>query len=244
MEPRKELSDEEIGDGRPSIGDGAVAYFRAALAFARRHYAAEMDHIAGTVFERLAPAKFFTEYVWVVHATGFNAKVVGKMMPKLEVAYGQWSSLGAETPEAAVERVRKVCNNPPKIRAVHAMASLMRAHMLGDGPHDIMNEAWEDYRDRKLSSPEKLQELPYIGKVTCYHLARNIGLLECVKPDLHLVRLARHWGFPDCVAMCRAMQEAHRAEKGEYLPLGIVDLVVWYACSTFGTLETRAEGDR
>jgi hypothetical protein len=34
-----------------------------------------------------------------------------------------------------------------------------------------------------------LQSLPYIGPVTCYHLAKNIGL-QVAKPDHHLTRLA------------------------------------------------------
>jgi hypothetical protein len=37
--------------------------------------------------------------------------------------------------------------------------------------------------------PEDLMKLPFIGKTTCQHLARNIGLQSCVKPDLHLKRL-------------------------------------------------------
>jgi hypothetical protein len=99
-------------------------------------------------------------------------------------------------------------------------------------------DGWEKFKKDNLSTPKMLQELPYIGPITCYHLARNIGLLDCVKPDLHLIRLAEHWGFPDCVSMCKTMGE------GSGLPLGLVDLAVWYSCSTFGTLSIRKEGQR
>lgn len=237
MEPRRELSDDELGEERPSLSDHPSDYFRKAFAFARRNYAAQMDHIASTVFEEVTPEKFFLEYIWVVHATGFNAKVVGKMMPRLVEAYGSWRELGAEDADVVVDRVRKVCNNPQKIGAVRSTAGLMLTGVPEDGK-------WADFRDSKLSSPRLLQELSYIGRITCYHLARNIGLLEYVKPDLHLVRLAKHWGFKDCIAMCRDMRTYHETDSGSLLPLGIVDLVLWYACSTFGTLEARAEGDR
>lgn len=238
MEPRKDIPDEVLREDRPSIEAGPDEYFRKAVAFARRHYAEEMREISRTVFQCVTSEKFFLEYVWVVHATGFNARVVGKMMPRLVEAYGRWSSLGSEPPDAAVERVRPVCNNPAKIRAIHSTARILVERVLSG------KTSWEQFRSASLSSPEKLRELPYVGRVTCYHLARNIGLLECVKPDLHLVRLASRWGFRDCVAMCESMRDGHRERTGEVLPLGIVDLVVWYSCSTFGTLEARPEGGR
>jgi hypothetical protein len=36
---------------------------------------------------------------------------------------------------------------------------------------------------------EYLGSLPWIGAITKYHAARNFGV-DCVKPDIHLTRLA------------------------------------------------------
>jgi hypothetical protein len=117
------------------------------------------------------------------------------------------------------------------------------------------DKGWLEWRQENLSTPELLQKLPFIGPVTCYHLARNIGLLDVVKPDLHLERLAAHWGFDGSLEMCRQMQahwcnhfetidgERVRIQK-ERPPLGIIDLCVWYLASTFGTKELRKEGER
>jgi hypothetical protein len=105
----------------------------------------------------------------------------------------------------------------------------------GDGASK--EDRWAEFRERMFTT-SALAELPYIGKVTCFHLGRNVGLLDCVKPDLHLVRMAEHWGFSDCTEMCKSMG------AGSGLPLGIVDLVTWYASSTFGTLEIKREGSR
>lgn len=228
MEPHRTLG-AGIEEFRPKINAGAQEYFDLALAFTRRYYGQEMDFIASTKFDEVTPDYFFREYVWVVHATGFSAKAVGTLMPRLLDAYGPWEQLAWEKSDDVVDRVKKVVNNPQKLRAVHAMAGRMAA--------GIRDQDWVLYKNEHLSTTEKLAELPYIGRITRFHLGRNIGLLECVKPDLHLERLAKHWGFKGSLEMCQAVRPAG-------MPLGIVDLCFWYAASTFGTLETRKEGDR
>lgn len=240
MEPRKELTPEEMAGG-PTPADSPQEYFRKARAFTEKHYADEMAHIWSTKFEEVGPNHFFLELLWVIHATGFNAKVVARMLPRLKTAYGLaedgggWDRLGKEPVESVLARVLPVCNNPQKAKAVHSTARLMADAMF---PADVLRtESWEDFRQRRLSSPALLTELPYVGKITCHHLARNIGLLDSVKPDLHLVRLAKHWGFKDCTEMCEAMQPPE-------MPLGIVDLIVWYSSATFGTLSARKDGER
>lgn len=235
MEPHQDLpaGTEKF---RPDLKAGARAYFRKAHEFTRTFYGAEMDSIQSVQWEKVDDDFFFQEYVWVVHATGFSAKAVGRFMPNLVKAYGRWDKLGSKKDFAAVmDRVRTVCNNPQKAKAVHSTAQLMVKELISPG-----GKTWAEFRKERLSSPEEIAKLPYVGKITCFHLARNIGLLECVKPDLHLVRMAEHWGYKDCAAMCEDMR------KGgfEHVPLGIVDLCVWYAASTFGTLDIRKEGGR
>ncbi len=242
MEPRRDLSAEDLKDG-PTPADTYQEYFRKARQFAEKHYWQDMVRIWGTKFSDVSPESFFIEYVWVVHATGFNAKVVAKMLPRLCGAYGigaggeGWERLGSRPITDVLATVLPVCNNPQKARAVHATASLMWSRMVGLDPADSSQETWERFKEKRLSTPALMTKLPYVGKITCHHLARNIGLLDSVKPDLHLVRLADHWGFKDCNEMCEAM-------KPPEMPLGIVDLILWYAASTFGTLGARARGKR
>lgn len=230
MEPHKTLPD-GTESYRPSFSDGPRAYYEKAMAFTRAFYDDELKRISSVKPEDVTPVFFFREYMWVVHATGFRASVVGKLMPRLEAAYGPWDAMAEETFDAVMDRVRPVCNNPGKAAAVHKTAVLMKSEILVRG-------SWEKFRRKWLSSPKLLAKLPYVGPVTCFHLGRNIGLLDCVKPDLHMVRMAEHWGFKDCEAMCEAM----RGEDD--VPLGIVDLALWYAASTFGTLELRRDGGR
>lgn len=189
----------------------------------------EVEQISSVKFADVTPEHFFREYIWVVHATGFKASVVGRFMPRLTAAYGPWNDLAKEALGPVLDRAKAVVNNPQKIRAVHAMAVSMA--------EGIGSRGWGAYKQESLSDPGKLAKLPYIGKVTCFHIGRNIGLLDCVKPDLHLIRMAEHWGFKDCVEMCKAVQP-------DGVPLGIVDLAFWYAASTFGTLDMRKDGAR
>ncbi len=75
-----------------------------------------------------------------------------------------------------------------------------------------------------------LEGLPWIGPVTKYHLARNLGI-EVVKPDRHLVRLAARFGYATPGALCRAIQVEAGAPPGPALRLGTIDLVLWRYCN-------------
>ncbi len=235
MEIHRELPN---GIEPPDLTAGPHKYFAQALKFVLTFYKDEYDRIGSVRFDEVDEDFFFRDVIWVIHATGFSAKAVGKFMPRLVEAYSFWDKCANRTYEQVLERVKSVCNNPQKIRAIHKIACLMNQAM------NINNQSWADFKNEHLSSPEKLVALPYIGKITCYHLARNIGLLECVKPDLHLVRMAKYWGFNDCTEMCKSVQAEHLKQTGEYIPLGIVDLVEWFSASTFGTIQIRCDGDR
>jgi endonuclease III len=216
----------------PNVDDGYRNYFDKSLEFTKKNYLDTYHRILSTKFEEVTQEFFFKEYVWVVHATGFSAKAVSKFIDRLFTEYGEYDSIINYSEDVIVERVRKVVNNPQKIKAVYSTAKLM----------DSL--PWVDFKKEYLSSPEKMVKLPYIGKITCYHLGRNIGLLDCVKPDLHLERLASYWKFQNCIEMCRAMQKHHEEKTKEYIPLGIIDLALWYGSSSFSTTHIRKPDGR
>ena len=84
-------------------------------------------------------------------------------------------------------------------------------------------------RDRIEEKPlETLSEFPYIGPVTVYHLAKNLGF-PVAKPDRHLVRIANVVGRASPAELCDELSLA----TGD--PVQLVDLVLWrYASSTPG----------
>jgi hypothetical protein len=77
---------------------------------------------------------------------------------------------------------------------------------------------------------EYLQSLPWIGPITKYHLARNIGI-DCVKPDRHLVRLAQYYGFGTPLKMCEEIQKSVPYER-----LGTIDVILWRDCNLRGSV--------
>ena len=77
---------------------------------------------------------------------------------------------------------------------------------------------------------EYIDELPMMGPTTKYHLARNIGI-DCVKPDRHLLRLAKRFGYANPLKMCQAIQQ----EIGNSEKLGTIDVVLWRWCNLYGS---------
>lgn len=67
---------------------------------------------------------------------------------------------------------------------------------------------------------EYLGSLYFIGDITKYHLARNLGI-DVAKPDRHLVRLADEYGFKDAHKMCQYISDITEER------IGVVDVILW-----------------
>lgn len=72
-----------------------------------------------------------------------------------------------------------------------------------------------------------LKDLAWIGDITKYHLARNIGL-DYAKPDRHLIRLVEIYGFNDVQAMCEYLAQLDNER------IGVIDVVLWRYCNMTG----------
>lgn len=95
------------------------------------------------------------------------------------------------------------------------------------------------WRDRSIllsgyiTAKDKLafcESLPWIGGITKYHLAKNLGA-DVAKPDVHLQRLADREG---CTV--QALCERLGAQTG--LRVAAIDTVLWRACAD-GVLNSR-----
>jgi hypothetical protein len=71
-----------------------------------------------------------------------------------------------------------------------------------------------------LSPIQTLTSLPYIGNVTAWHLAKNLGL-NVAKPDRHLIRVSERLGFRDAGSFCESLGRM----VGE--KTNVVDLIIW-----------------
>ncbi len=147
---------------------------------------------------------FAGEAIWVILCSGMKEQIARKISTKV------WGAIKAGEP------VRSVFGHDGKAAAI-----------------DII---WRD-REKLFYSfnlandkVEWCSRLPWIGKITKWHLAKNYGV-DCAKPDVHLERLAKHYGTTT-PALCSKLAEA----SGDRI--ATVDVVIWRACN-LGIIKTR-----
>jgi len=153
-----------------------------------------------------------------------------------------WSqSVGTpETPEIlAQEAIFVICNSGMR----HTVAQqiyrrVMHALIVGVDPREVFRHPGKSqaiagiWKRRSellvefLAADDKVAwcgELPWVGKITQWHLAKNLGV-DCAKPDRWLVRLAAVSG-ETVDALCRRLHDA----SGDRV--ATVDYVLWRACA-------------
>lgn len=165
----------------------------------------------------------------------------------LDVEWAENVSAPLTATDFATEAIFVICNSGMK----HTVAEkiyrrVMRALDAGNsartafghvGKADAIDYIWENKRDlftafRKSNDHlEFCGSLPWIGKITKYHLAKNFGI-DVAKPDVHLQRLADHYGTTPQL-LCEKLAD----ETG--LRVNTVDVVLWRACA-IGVLNDRA----
>ena len=180
-------------------------------------YAAEIDWQDGLRFSNISETDFLREAAWVVLSAGMRESVVRKKFTPLTAAFCWWASAGE------ILRHRAKCEadalvvfaHRRKISAICEIAK--RVDAVGfTRLRESIHQGSVDY----------LATLAFIGPVTRYHLAKNIGL-DVVKPDRHLVRIANAAGYGEPHDMCKVVS----AQTGDRL--SVVDVVIW----RFATLE-------
>jgi hypothetical protein len=152
----------------------------------------------------------FSETAWVIVNSGFRYAVARKLWPAMRQAFRRFDPAAVMRDQNDVRaKALSVLNYPRKIDAILHIAKLIA--LSDDGLEHIIRDAQE---------PPRLCRLPFIGPVTCWHLAKVLGV-DCVKPDVHLMRAAEAAGYKTPLALCEAIRETedHR--------LTVVDSVLW-----------------
>lgn len=209
MEPRVKV----CLNTKPPI-DSFYGYWKCAEEFAVKNYYNILQKYNNLKPEHMSVDNFFIEYIWCVYVSGFNSKVVYKKFSELIKVYNPWYK--RYNNEEIWNGVEKIIANKRKFEAI------MKTNRL------LKDNSWLTFKKHYLSNIDCIRKLPYMGAITSYHLARNIGL-DAIKPDLHLTRLSKHFKFKDPYDMCNkiAMETEWR--------LGVIDLILFYTASTFGT---------
>lgn len=171
----------------------------------------EIEWQASLEFDRLTEPAFLQEAAWVVLTAGMKEAVVRTRFNAVSKAFLDWSSARAivDSKRQCRQRALSVFNHRAKINAILGIA------------HRTAALSFEWIRSRILEQGVSyLQRLPFIGPVTSFHLAKNIGL-QTAKPDRHLVRIANLFGFPSVQTMCETIAQ----EVCDSVP--VIDVVLW-----------------
>jgi hypothetical protein len=148
---------------------------------------------------------FIGEAIWVILCSGMKAQVARIIQTRV------WAALDAGLPVKG--------NVLGKSGKAHAIDTIWRDRA----------RLFRDYREA-ANKVEFCRSLPWIGDITKWHLAKNLGV-DCAKPDVHLVRVAEHYGTTPA-ALCASLSET----TGDRI--ATVDVVIWRACN-LGIVRSR-----
>lgn len=160
----------------------------------------------------LSESQFLRELAWVILSSGMAESVIRNKFPDISISFLGWESARciSENAEQCVANALCHFRHRGKIRAIADAAIAVFAA-----------GSFEHLKSQLLCDPiQKLQSFAYIGPVTAFHLAKNIGI-PVVKPDRHLTRLARSNGYSSAAELCGSIA----CYLGEDLRL--VDSVLW-----------------
>jgi hypothetical protein len=189
-----------------------LEFYRSAKSWVERSgFAGELNWQANLDHAYFSESDFLREYAWVVLNSGFRESVVRKYFDYISLCYCDWQSA------REIDELADVCNNAasavfgnmPKLRAITHTAGLVNRI----GFESLKGSLHEDFFNVALT-------LPFIGPVTARHLGKNLGL-NTAKPDRHLVRLARQFGYFSVDEMCLTIARV----TGD--SLSVADLVLW-----------------
>ena len=174
----------------------AENYLKIKQAIRERGYTSEIEWADGIrPCER--PVDFWSEYSWVVLNSGMKNQVARKIWDKIIDAYIHG------------KKAADVFGHQAKAQAI-----------------DTMFREKEEKLSEYIKAENKLdflKSLPWIGDITKYHLAKNLGF-DCCKPDRHLVRISKALNTtPE--ELCKRLSD----ETGDRI--ATVDLVIWRAAN-------------
>jgi len=171
----------------------------------------EISWQSNLCFDNLDESSFLRETAWVILASGMREAIIRNRFEAISGCFFHWSSAQVITDyrEKCELSALKIFNNRQKISAILNAAE------------QVKNIGFEALKEKIQSDPINfLQKFEYIGPVTVYHLAKNIGL-PVAKPDRHLVRIALQENYYDVQSFCGEVSRL----SGD--PVPVVDIIFW-----------------
>ena len=171
----------------------------------------EIDWQGSIEFDDVGESDFLQEYAWVVLSSGMRERVIRRIFKQFSDAFYNWQSsvIIAQRSEICRENALHIFNNERKVGGIINTANFIASVGFGK-----FRESLKDNTVKALLS------LDFIGPITCYHLAKNIGI-NVAKPDRHLQRIAQIFRYSDVQQLCCEVSQ-HTGDK-----ISVVDLVFW-----------------
>ncbi len=190
----------------------ALTFFSAAWAYVEEAgLGAELAWQRTVDFASFTETHFLRETAWVILCSGFRESIVRRIFDHVSLSFCDWESAKVIVEAKNDCRTSALASfkNERKLDAVVRTADL------------VYECGFSTFKQRVLLDPiVQLQSLPYIGSITSLHLAKNLGL-DVAKPDRHLVRLARQFGYTSTSDLCSDIANA----TGEQVK--VIDLALW-----------------
>jgi hypothetical protein len=192
--------------------DIALTTFAEAAAYVERAgLMSEVEWQSNRRFSDFTETDLLREAAWVILCTGFREAIVRQVFDHVSLSFCDWESSEAIIASAPVCRSTAMASfrNGRKLDAIVMIAR--QIHQVG----------FVSLKSRILKDPvREFSALPYIGPVTAWHLAKNLGF-DAAKPDRHLARLCNCLGFVNAHELCGAIAAA----TGQ--TVAVVDIVLW-----------------
>ncbi len=197
----------------------AKAYLIIKRFLIEKGFAPEIDWQYSVSLNDLDETTLLRESAWVILSGGFRETIIRRKFPKISLAFLNWKSASSIIQSASIckKQALRHFNHTGKIDAILSVASRVNQ----DGFHNVLSKIVED-------GVRFLQQFCFIGPVTSYHLAKNIGF-PLAKPDRHLSRLSNNLGYNNVQQLCADIANATDE------PIAVVDLVLW----RYSTLNQR-----
>lgn len=187
------------------------AYLFAKEYVIRAGYSSEIDWQDNLRFEDSTEQKFLREVAWVILCSGMREQVVRKHFSKISLAFCNW-----ESAEQICKR-RLLCRR----RALTVFGHRQKIDAIIGAAELIFSRGYESLKSEvEISGIQTLRRIPFIGPVTVYHLAKNLGL-DVAKPDRHLCRIASALDFESPDDLCKVVA----SEVGDRI--STIDLILW-----------------
>lgn len=196
---------------RPDF-DSAVEIFHRAMDYVREaDLFEEIKWQRNVSFSEFDESQLLRESAWVILCSGFRETVVRRHFDYISLAFCDW-----ESAEAIVDSYPSC-----KISALAAFKNEAKIQAIVGVAQRIKEVGFSLLRTLIIANPiEELSRMPYVGNITVWHLAKNLGM-DVAKHDRHLARVSMKLGFGDAHKLCESLA----GMVGEQAR--VIDLAIW-----------------